>query len=100
MHRALVRRCILERREPHALHMLTGLPCLGLGIAKANHRPALRADEIIRRDADGPSKARSLTDDLIKRVNRLGTANAINRLHLLAAHKHLHAEGNGAELEY
>ena len=99
VHRALMRRCVFQRREPDAFHVCTRLPRLGLGVTQSHHRPALRADEIVGGDAHRPAEPRGLADDLVEGVNGLRAADPVDRLHVLAPLEHLHAEGNGAELQ-
>jgi hypothetical protein len=61
-------------------------------------RPALRADEILTRQPDGPAEPRRLGDDLIERVHRFRPPDPRDRLHLLAALEQLHAERDRPQL--
>ena len=81
MHRRLMCSGVFERGVPHTLHVLAGAPLVALA-TKANHRFALVAHQIVRRDADSPAKTRGLRDDLVSGVNRLGPADFRDRRHL------------------
>ena len=61
-------------------------------------RPALRADEILARQPDGPAETGGLGDDLIERVHGFWPADPRDRLHLLAILEKLHAEGYRPQL--
>src|SRR6185312_9118755 len=61
------------------------------------HHAALRSDEVVGCDTDRPAEPRGLGDDLVGGVNRLGTADARNRLHLCDGLKQLHADRCGAQ---
>jgi hypothetical protein len=59
---------------------------------KPDHGAALRADEILTGDADGPAEPRGHADDLVGGMHRRGTADFRDRGHLLDAGKHLDAD--------
>ena len=96
VHRMLMRRRICQRRVPYASHRLAGEPVL-VAWMQPDDRAALRTDQVLHRDTDGPSEPRGLRDDLVGGVNRLGAANLRDRLHLLDRREHLHADGGGAK---
>src|SRR4029077_18461675 len=56
-------------------------------------------DQVLGGDADGPAEPRRLADHLIEGVNGLRTADARNRLHLLAALEQFHREHMRAQFQ-
>ncbi len=90
---------ILQRGEPHARHVLAGLPRIVLGAAETHHGAALGADQVLRRDADRPAQPRGLRHHLVERVHVLGPADLGDRLHVGPVLEQLHAEGDRAQLE-
>jgi hypothetical protein len=83
---------------PDADHVLARAPFVVLGQPEPDDGTALRADEIIARDPDGPTEARRLGDDLIEGVHRFRPPDPRDRLHLLAALEQLHAERDRPQL--
>jgi len=82
---------ILGILVPDADVGLAGEPLLVLR-RKADHGAALRADQIIGGDADGPAEPRGHADDLVGGMHRRGTADFRDRGHLLDASEHLDAD--------
>ena len=85
--------------EPDTDHVLARAPLCVLGIAKPDDRPALRADEILGRDADRPAEPPRLRDDLVERVHRPRPPDARNRLHVGRILEQLHAERDRPEFQ-
>ena len=89
---------VLGRAVPDADHVLAGAPFIVLGEAQPDDRPALRSDEILARDADGPAEPGGLRDDLIERVHRFRPADLGDRLHFFPMLEQLHAEPDRPQL--
>ena len=97
MHRVLVCAGIIERFEPNAFHVRAGLPLIRLGAAETDHRAALRADEVLAGDADGPPEARGLADHLIQRMHGFRAADARDRFHVRAPLEQFHREDDAPQ---
>jgi hypothetical protein len=82
---------VLRGGVPDTDVVFSGEPLLVLW-RKANHRAALRADQILSRDADGPAEPRCHADDLIGGMHRRGTADFRDRRHVFDAREHLDAD--------
>ena len=76
---------ILQRAVPDTDHVISRAPFVVLRKPEPDHRPALRADEIIAREPDGPAEAGGLRDDLIERVHRFRPPDPRDRFHFFAA---------------
>jgi len=79
--------------------VLAGTPFLVFREAEPDHRPALRSDEVLARDADGPAEPGRLCNDLIERVHGFRTANPRDGLHLAAILEELHAKRDHPQLQ-
>jgi hypothetical protein len=90
---------VLGRTVPDPDHVFAGAPFLVFCEAEPDHRPALRPDKILARDADRPAEAGGLRDDLIERMHRFRTANPRDCLHLTAVLEELHAKRDRAQLQ-
>src|SRR6202012_3373827 len=82
---------ILGRTVPHPDIVCPREPFLVLR-AEPDYGTALRADEIIAGDADGPAEPRGHADDLVGGVDRTRAPDFGNRLHLPDLSKHLDAD--------
>jgi DICT domain-containing protein len=60
---------------------------------------ALRSDEVLTRDSDGPAKPGGLCDDLIERVYGFWPADLGDRLHVFAVLEKRHAERYRPQLQ-
>src|SRR5262249_26326654 len=78
---------------------LARAPFVVLRKPEPNHRSALRTDEILAREPDGPAEACRLGHDLVEGVHRFRPPDPRNPLHLLAAFEELHAERDCAQLQ-
>src|SRR2546430_3812651 len=65
----------------------------------AHDRTALRPDQVVSGDADGPSEPRRLRNHLIQRMDRFGSANLGDRFHVCATLEKLHAKRDRAQLQ-
>ena len=97
MHRLLMTRRIHVGREPYAGHVLPGSP-FGVRCSEPYDCPALFADQILAGNADGPTEACSLSNDLVSGVDRFGATNPGNRFHLLDRFEQFHSQANTAQL--
>ena len=66
---------------------------------QADHRATLGADQIIHGDTDRPAVARSLANNLIRRVNIPGPSDPGRLFHFLPGLEHLHTDGCGAKAQ-
>jgi hypothetical protein len=98
LHRRLMGARILGRAVPHPHHVLARAPFVVFRETEPDHRPALRANQILARQPDGPAEARGLRDDLIEGVHRFRPADARDPLHFLAALEELHAKRDRPQL--
>ena len=89
--RFLALACILGRAVPDADIIFAGEKLFVLR-RKADHRAALRADEIVTGNADGPAEPRSHADNLVGGMHRRGTTDFRDLGHLLDAGEHLDAD--------
>jgi len=89
---------IFRRAVPHTHHVLSRAPFVVLREPEPDHRSALRADEILAREPDGPAETSGLRDNLVKGVHRFRPPDPRDRLHLLAALEELHAERDRPQL--
>ncbi len=87
---------ILGGFMPDADVSFTGEPLLVLR-REPDHGAALRADEIVGGDADGPAQPRGHADDLVGGVNRRRSPDLRDRRHLVHLREHLHADHGGLQ---
>src|SRR6516162_1179929 len=97
-HGRLMGGCVVWGAVPNTDHVLSGTPFFVFCETEPDDRPALRADEILARQPDGPTETGGLGDDLIKGVHRFRPADPRDRLHLLAVLEELHAERDRPQL--
>ena len=98
LHRCLMGTRVLRRAVPDAHHVFARAPFIVFRQTEPDHRPALRTNEILARQPDGPAETSGLGDDLIERVHRFRPPNPRDRLHLLATLEELHAERDRPQL--
>jgi hypothetical protein len=79
--------------------VFSGAPFVVFRQTEPDHRTALRTDEILARQSDGPTKTSGLGNDLIQGVHRFRPSNPWDRLHLLATLEELHAERDRPQLQ-
>ena len=89
---------IFRRAVPDADIILTGEPFLVLR-SQSDDRAALRADEIVSGDANGPAKPGGHADDLVGGMDRGRPPDLLYRRHLLDGCKHLQANHGRLEAE-
>src|SRR5438067_2081927 len=90
---------IFRRAVPDPDHVLAGTPPVVFCQTEADHRAALRSDEILARNTDSPTEASGLRDHLVERVHAFRPTDPRDRLHLVAALEQLHAEWDRSQLQ-
>ena len=90
---------VLGPAVPDPDHVLAGTPFIVFCQAEADDCSALRADEVLAGDADGPAEAGGLRDDLVERVHRFRPADPRDRLHLFTVLEKLHTERYRPQLQ-
>jgi hypothetical protein len=76
--------------------IFTGEPFFVPG-AEPDHGAALRADEIVGGDADGPAQPGSHADDLVGGVDRARPPDLFDSHHVLDTREQLHADHGGLQ---